>query len=173
MHTQTCISTWLVHPQTNPHLCFQHSWTMMACPGTTSPLHSLKSSPSLCLGYTLTHTQTHLTTLKTSLLIFFFPLAFSHCSLLSLSLLPPSASLSLFQLPCFPRHTFQTELQPARTRTVAPLQSPEELLSAIPCLSQTKHCKKTHLPVALFTVHSHHQHHLHNKPPKAKVYAKI
>lgn len=64
MHTQTCISTWLVHPQTNPHLCFQHSWTMMACPGTTSPLHSLKSSPSLCLGYTLTHTQTHLATLK-------------------------------------------------------------------------------------------------------------
>lgn len=171
MHTQTCISTWLVHPQTNPHLCFQHSWTMMACPGTTSPLHSLKSSPSLCLGYTLTltHTQTHLATLKNILTYILFSSCFF--SLQSFVSIPPPP-LS-FPLPLSARHTFQTELQPARTRTVAPLQSPEELLSAIPGLSQTKHCKKTCLPVALFTVHSHHQHHLHNKPPKAKVYENI
>lgn len=87
MHTQTCISTWLVHPQTNPHLCFQHSWTMMACPGTTSPLHSLKSSPSLCLGYTLTHTQTHLATLKNILTYILFSSCFF--SLQSFVSIPP------------------------------------------------------------------------------------
>lgn len=86
-----CISTWLVHPQTNPHLCFQHSWTMMACPGTTSPLHSLKSSPSLCLGYTLTHTQTHLATLKKNPYLY----SFSSCffSLQSFVSIPPPPQL--------------------------------------------------------------------------------
>lgn len=90
MHTQTCISTWLVHPQTNPHLCFQHSWTMMACPGTTSPLHSLKSSPSLCLGYTLTHTQTNtLSNLKKHPYLYSFFLLLFLTAVFSLSFLPP------------------------------------------------------------------------------------
>lgn len=84
-----------------------------------------------------------------------FPLAFLLLQSLSFHL----CSHSFPQLPLLrsPGHTFQAELQAARRRSVAPLQSPEELLSTMACLCQDM-CRKIMSPCR-FVYHpfTHHQ----------------
>lgn len=136
----------------------------MACPGTT-PI----AWRSLCLSLAHSHTpmRTHALYIKHSLITSF---PFSSFILLLQSLSPSTHFTTLFPsipLPCFPGHTFRAELQPARTRSVALLQSPEELLST------TARC--VNMSACLFVYHPFTHHHHQQRPQKlySTMHAKI
>lgn len=123
----------------------------MACPGTT-PI----ARRSLCLSLAHSHTpmRTHALCIKHSL-ITSSPL--SSFVLLRQSLSPSAHFSTLspsFPLPRFPGHTFRAELQPARTRSVALLQSPEELPSTTARCVNMSACRFVYRP---FTHHHHQQ----------------
>ncbi len=178
VHTHACICTCLcVHKQTS--ICASN--TAGLCDGMSryNP-HSLEKYLSLSLSLSsLPLSQSYTYELTYSLykqalkhsLIKFFPLLLS---LTAVSIHPPLfPSLPPLPLPCSPGHTFQAELQPARTRSVALVQSPEELLSTIACLCQAMCCKN--MSPCRFVCHPFTHPHQQQQPQKlyTKIHVKI
>lgn len=135
VHTHACICT--CHKQTS--ICASNTaglwWHVLV-----HPPHSLEKFLIHTQSCTCAHTYSIFSNLSI-LENIPWPKYSSSCFCLlqssfisSQSLIFPS--LSQLPLPCFSGHTFQAELQPARTRSVALLQSPEEFLSTIACLQK-------------------------------------
>ena len=126
--------------------------TQLDCDGM-SRYNPHRPEKSLSLACTQSHTHAHTCPLYKTLLNHIL----SSFVLLRQSLSPSAHFSTLspsFPLPRFPGHTFRAELQPARTRSMALLQSPEELPSTTARCVNMSACRFVYRP---FTHHHHQQ----------------